>query len=214
MSREITSADKALARQAQGKQLAGKKLTRQETQALARVRKQMEEEARWQHYGSIPKGHYCKLAGRQQKVVDEQARRYDLPLIGPNCNLAQVLSRFHDLLAQWGPRMLQAEEESEMLGGETSPALERWREEKFLLARIERREKERRLIPIDLLNRYMQLFASQLRTFGERLQKHYGPAALDAWHEHLEAMETIQSEFLDAQETETEVDDPDSTEED
>jgi len=44
------------------------------------------------------KGIFCAYAGRQQKVIDEQADRYDLPIDGPTVDLNDAIRAYHDLI--------------------------------------------------------------------------------------------------------------------
>src|SRR5688572_5463187 len=92
----------ALLNQALAKKRAGQKLKREEQRAIAKFQSDSDEAARWQHYGQVPKKHYVRLSGRQHKVLDEQAVLYDLPLGDPTIDLAKVLRRFHDILAEHG----------------------------------------------------------------------------------------------------------------
>ena len=92
--------DQQLAREAIEKQRAGETPTARQQAALRKLEKQREEEQRWRLYQHLPKRDYCELAGRQPKVVNEQADRYKLPLRGRELDLAHVLRAFHDLLAE------------------------------------------------------------------------------------------------------------------
>lgn len=48
----------------------------------------------------LPKGKYCDLAGRQHKLIDDAARRYDLPIGTSTINLYRAIKSLHDLIAQ------------------------------------------------------------------------------------------------------------------
>ena len=67
-----------------------------------------------------------------------------------------------------------------------SPALERYRAEKALLAKMEREEKEGSLIPRDLIRQGFTRVASRLRQAGEILLREYGPSAADVLNRALD----------------------------
>jgi hypothetical protein len=48
----------------------------------------------------MSKKDYCRLSGVQRKVIDEQAIRYGLPIDGSEIDLAELLTKFHRLLAK------------------------------------------------------------------------------------------------------------------
>jgi phage terminase Nu1 subunit (DNA packaging protein) len=177
MGRTPTNEDRQLAVSAAGKKRAGQTLTRPEERALRRVQAFQDEQDRWRHYAAIPKGHYCKLSARQQKVVDEQARRYGLPVLGEQIDLAAVLVRFHDLLRDHGDKIVSGDEEDELLQGPNSPALERWRNERAKIARMERLELQGQLLPREVVRRSLQIIAQQISSLGEKLHRDFGPTA-------------------------------------
>jgi hypothetical protein len=77
-----------------------------------------------------------------------------------------------------------------LLTGPASPALERYREEKALLAKLDRQDREKSLLPRDQARVSLGRCASILRNAGETLQKQFGPAALEILNEALEDFET------------------------
>jgi len=79
-------------------------LTQAEREVLKRHEKQKEERLRWQYYRSIPQKHWRAMSGRQTKVINEQAARYDIPFGGATIDLPAVVKRFHDFLAERTPR--------------------------------------------------------------------------------------------------------------
>jgi hypothetical protein len=76
----------------------GKKLTQAQARDLAWYDKQATEDTITAALGAIPKGVFCQLAGRQQKVIDEQADRYDLPIDGPTIDMFAAIKAYHDLI--------------------------------------------------------------------------------------------------------------------
>ena len=66
------------------------------------------------------------MAGRQTKVLHDQADLYGFPLRGPSIDLPAFVRFFHDWLAR-NKNVLRAVGEDPM-SGPPSPALEKWRE--------------------------------------------------------------------------------------
>lgn len=160
-----------------------KELSHAEAAALKRHEKEKEERLRWQYYKSIPQKHWRSMSGRQTKVLNEQAARYGIPFGGPTINLPDVVRALHDFLATNAHRL---SEDDPMMSGPGSPALERYREERALLARLDRMQRESALIPRDEVRTSFSRIAAVLRTAGEALQRDFGPGAAELLHEALE----------------------------
>jgi hypothetical protein len=73
-----------------------------------------------------------------------------------------------------------------LLAGADSPALERYREERAKIARLDRLEREGSLVNREYVLRGLQRCASHIRGAGERLQAAFGPEALEILEEALE----------------------------
>lgn len=183
--------DQDLARKAIEARRRGERPKAAELAALRRVEKAREEATRWAYYDSIPRNHYEQLSGRQRKVLNEQAVRYGLPIGAKIVKLSELLPAFHAFFAKHGRRILDCIDDP-LLGGGDSPALERYRNEKAILAKLERQEKQRRLLPRDLIHEALMRTASILRKTGELLHKNHGP---DAGRLLAEALEDCQREF-------------------
>ncbi|MEZ6072261.1 MAG: hypothetical protein R3C10_18880 [Pirellulales bacterium] len=167
---------------------AGEKLTKSEQQTLRRYEKQQEEDRRWQYYASIPQKHWRQMSGRQTKVINEQAKRYGIPFGGASINLADVVRALHDFLAENAWKLSQ--DEALLAGdGSSSPALERYREERALLARLDRLEREEQLVARDQVREGLARIAGLLRTAGETLERRHGAEAADVLREALEEAE-------------------------
>jgi hypothetical protein len=173
--------DRKLAGEAYKKVLEGKELTSREQQALKKHEKEKEERLRWQFYASIPQKHWRQMSGRQTKVINEQAERYGIPFGGATINLSAVVRGLHDFLADNAVKL--AKDEDELLQGSGSPALERYREERAAMARLDRLEREGSLLPRDDVREALGRVATMLRTAGETLQRQFGPAAGDILYE-------------------------------
>ncbi len=177
--------DKDLAARAYRKVMSGEQPTAQERAALRRYETEQEETRRWQYYESIPQKHWRQMSGRQTKVLNEQAERYGIPCGGRTINLPNVVRALHDFLAA-NARKLAAEDD-EMLGsGVPSPALERYREERAKLARLDRLERERVLVPRDEVREGLGRIAAIIRSAGEALQRQFGASAVDLLYEALD----------------------------
>jgi phage terminase Nu1 subunit (DNA packaging protein) len=171
---QIEPAEREILPAAIRKTRAGEKLTAAEKAALKRFRQISEEADRWRFYATIPKKHWVKLSGRQHKVLDDQAGRYGVPILGSQIDLAAVARWLHDFLAR-NARKLAPEEK--LLEGDSDWA-EKYRKERALLLRLERREREGHLVSRDKSDQCWSRVAGVIRRAGETLQRQFGAAAL------------------------------------
>src|SRR4051794_36283760 len=88
------------------------------------------------------------MSGRQAKVINEQAERYGLAFGGPTIDLPRFVRTLHDFLAKNALKLARDDDEL-MQCAPSSPALERYREERAALARLDRLEREGVLMPRD-----------------------------------------------------------------
>jgi hypothetical protein len=181
------AADKALVSRAYKKVLEGAELSAPERAALKRHEKEKEERLRWTYYGSIPQKHWREMSGRQAKVINEQAVRYNLPFSGAAINLPAVVRALHDFLADNAVKL--AKDDDDLMQGSGSPALERYREERAALARLDRLERQQKLLPRDTAREALGRIAANLRAAGESLQRQFGPAAVEILYEALDDAE-------------------------
>lgn len=177
--------DAPIVARAYQKVMARQDLTRDERQALKRHEKAKEERLRWQYYRSIPQKHWRQMSGRSTKVLNEQAERYGLPVGGPTIDLPRLARSLHDFLAE-NALKLATEDDPLLQGGSSSPTLERYREERAALARLDRLEREGALLPREQVRACMGRIAALIRTSGESLQRQFGPNALDILSEALD----------------------------
>lgn len=182
--------DRDLVQSAYRKVMNGQELTKQERAALKRHERDKEERLRWQHYASIPQKHWKEMSGRQAKVINEQAVRYEIPFGGPTVNLPAVVRAFHDFLADNAVKL--ARDDDVMLQGNGSPALERYREERAAMAGMDRRERERQLLPRDEAREALGRIAAILRGAGETLERQFGSEAAGVL---IDAMDDAQREL-------------------
>lgn len=179
-----SSLDRRQAAEAYKKVLAGQELTVREQTALKRFEKEKEERLRWQYYASIPQKHWRDMSGRQAKVINEQALRYDIPFGGATISLPAVVRSIHDFLADNAHKL--AQDDDALLQGAGSPALERYREERALIARLDRLEREGQLLPRDEVRVALGRIAAIVRSAGDTLQRQFGQAAADILLEALD----------------------------
>jgi hypothetical protein len=175
---------------------AGKPLTREQMRAAAAAERQERERITEIVLRELPKGAYCRLAGRQQKVIDEAASRYGLPLLGPTVNLFEAVKTFHDMVARYGQRMLEKRDEdleTEKLRAEIQVLKHRRR-----LMDAQLREKRNQWIPRRELREMMTWLAAQIHRFGERLKRDHGNGAADALNELLQTLAVAVENSKDA----------------
>lgn len=79
--------------------LRGETLSRTQIRDVTWYEKLQRRQIVAEYVRAIPKGEYCDLTGRQQKLVDDAARNYDLPIGGSTIDLADALTAMHDLIA-------------------------------------------------------------------------------------------------------------------
>ena len=176
--------DGELVARAYRKVMDRQELTQSERNALKRHEKDKEERLRWQYYRSIRQKHWRQMSGRQTKVINEQAARYGIPFGGAKIDLPAVIRAMHDFLADNAVKL--ARNEDDLLAGPGSPALERYREERAAIARLDRLEREGALVSRDEVRTSFGRVAAILRTAGDALQRQFGPAAVEVLYEALE----------------------------
>jgi hypothetical protein len=176
--------DKELAQKAVRKVMAGERPTAKEAAALRRHEAEQEEVRRWQYYEAIPQKHWREMSGRQTKVLNEQAERYGIPFGGRTICLPRVVKAFHDFLAKNARKL--AEEDDPLLNSDVaSPALERYREERAAMARLDRLEREGQLVARADVREGLGRVAAILRAAGDGLLQQFGPEAVELLNESL-----------------------------
>jgi hypothetical protein len=195
--------DGAAVAQAYRKLMDRKELTKQERRLLKRHEKDKEERLRWQYYDSIPQKHWRQMSGRQAKVINEQATRYGIPFDGPTVSLSGVVRALHNFLTDNAQKL--ARDEDLLMQGSGSLALEEYRQERAKLARLDRLERERQLIPRDEARAALGRTAAILRSAGDALQRQFGTPAVEILFEALDdCQREIEHSFGDGQQQEPE----------
>ncbi len=205
--REIALEKSEVVARAYRKIMNGQKdgLSREEETALKHHEKEKEERLRWQYYDSIPQKHWRAMSGRQAKVLIEQASRYGIPFGAATVSLPKVIRALHDFLADNKHKL--ARDDDDMLNGPASPALERYREERALMARLQRLEREGELLPRDLVRQSLSKTATLIRTAGESLQRQYGDGAAELLYEAISDAESEIERFFSERHSEDSVSD-------
>ena len=85
-----------------------------------------------------------------------------------------------------GPAVPRDEDEALVFGGSDSPALERLRDEKAKIAKLDREEREGQLMPLDAVQQVLTAVAARLQNLGETLQRDFGPEASRVLNEAIE----------------------------
>jgi hypothetical protein len=169
--------DATLARAALQKQQRGERPTREERGALRRVQRSRDDELRREHFATVRKGEWQRWSGRQQKVLNEQAARYGIPIGGAEISLPDVARWLHDFLAKNAHKLAAGDADDPAMAGVASPGLERYR-----LAHAERerlalaRELAQTIVRRDLREGHARI-ASVLRKANEALLRQFGAAA-------------------------------------
>ncbi len=158
--------DRELATAALEKRRLGQQPNAREVAALRRVERQRDELLRWEHYRSIPQKHWREMAGRQAKVINEQARTYGIPFDGASIDLPAVVAALHDFLAKNARRLAGGEHGAASM---QSQAIDRYRQERARMARLARRTREGQLIERAKAHEDLAHLASILRRAGETL---------------------------------------------
>ena len=182
--------DADLVSRAYRKVMDRQELTKPERAALKRHEREKEERLRWQYYADVPQKHWRQMSGRQAKVLNEQAQRYGIPFGGSTINLPAVVRALRDFLADNAQKL--ARDDDPLMQGTGSPALERYREERAAMARLDRLEREQKLIPRDAARESLGRIAAILRGAGDTLQREFGSAAVEILYE---ALDDSQSEI-------------------
>src|SRR5262245_53744773 len=200
------SADSQTVKVAYLKVMRGEELTKTEQATLKRHERVKEERLRAKYYASIPQKDWARMSGRQAKVLNEQAARYGIPVGGPTIDLNKVARAIHDFFAANAGKL--SREDEELMQGPASPALEAYREERAKIAKIQREQLQRQLVPREEVRQHLARIAMILRSAGDTLQRSFGAEAVEILYEALEDAEReIEHAFGDGRE-DTSVDQP------
>ncbi len=183
------------ARRAQVKLLEGTKaLTAQEKADIAWIERSDAAFVIDLFLKKCPKGEYCRLAGRQNKVIDDAARLYGFPVGGPEVNLYDAVKALHDFVAAHGARVrssVEHEDDREELEKEKLrkqiAGIELDNEHKHIDLEHARGD----AIPKATLRDSLAALQARIRSFGQRLRRDQkNPEFVEAWNQFLEELAT------------------------
>ena len=192
---DASAADAEVLAAAMRKVINHQELNKAERAAL----KRHERRCSWSTFGWRPDiSRQCwkeeRLRRKFYKSIPQKAARYGIPFGGPTVDLFAVARALHDFLADHAQKL--ARDDDALMQGSGSPALERYREERALIARLERLERETKLLPRDDVRDALQRIASILRGAGDTLERQFGHAAAEILHEALDdAQREVQRTF-------------------
>lgn len=173
------------------RQLRGEFVTVAQVKLLDRWTKKQFEAIREASLRELPKGIYCQLAGRQNKVVDEFGIRYDVPLTGPTVNLAEVVRLLHS-------RVSELAEAARPFLDSSDAELHREK----LRREIQKLERQSEVLKIDIQTRLNELvsktsvrerlewLSGKMQALGARLHRIAGSDAQRALNEFLDDLAT------------------------
>ena len=178
--------DCALANTALQKLESGEKPTARESAALGKRERESHADYLCDILHKIPKKYWIAGSGRQSSQVNRQAQRYGIPIGGATIDLHAVAHWLHDFLAKNATKLARAEDDP-LLSGEATPWLEKYRKERALLARLERKEREGELLPREKVHEFVTELATILRGASDRLERRFGAGALEIINEALDS---------------------------
>lgn len=187
--------DEDLALVALRKTKEGKRPTRIEAAALDRVEERREREIGQRWVWHIPKSVYKAWAGgawengpggrpRPDQTIDRQHDNYGLPAKGATVSLPEVIHWLHDFLAENSAKLSRrSDEDDDLMQGEATPALERYRAAKADLAELELQDRRSQTIDRAEMHEKLAKSAATLRRVGEDLERTFGVEALEIYND-------------------------------
>lgn len=168
---EATAEDLALAKAGKKRKDAGKQPTKAQHFAMERVAKIEDDRLRHDIYATIPKRHWAEMSGRQNKILDDQAARYGLPVNKPVISLHEVVAWLHEFLATHAVAIAF---EKGTRGSRKDDPLEKLKAEKLA---IQIAVMNRELVPVDEFRDNLEPFCASMRRAGETLRRVFGEDA-------------------------------------
>lgn len=168
------------------KQLRGQALNGKETGILEKWNRDFTRAVLVEGLRSVPKGIYCQMAGRQQKVIDEFAARYDLPIGSDRIDLFLVLNSFHSRVSELAAasRPYQDIDDAELQREKLRQEIVKLQKQSDTLS-IDISTKLAELIPKAIVVERLEWLSGRLRAFGSQLHRIAGPTAQEALNEFL-----------------------------
>lgn len=171
------------------RQLRSEKITAKDTLFLRRWQQETNQAICNEFIRAIPKGVYCQLAGRQQKVIDEFGARYDLPLLGPSIDLFAVIKTMHSRISELAAaaRPYQDADEAELHREKLRQEIQKLERQSEVL-RIDIQTRMSELVSREQVTDRLEWLSGQLQSLGARLYRVGGTESQIALNEFLEAM--------------------------
>jgi hypothetical protein len=173
------------------KQLRGEPTTAAATKHLDKWNRNLFESIREQSLRSLPKGVYCGLAGRQQKVVDEFGVRYDVPLIGPTVDLFAVIQTLHSRISELAAaaRPFQDADDAELHREKLRQEIKKLERQSEQLT-IDIRTKLAELVRKEDVREKLAWLSGKMQSLGARMHRIAGEEGTRALNEFLEDVAT------------------------
>ncbi len=134
----------------------------------------------------IKKGDWCRWSGRQHKVVNEQAKRYDAPIGGPTIDVAELAQWLHDFLAENALRLRDGGD-SEISQTELDRAKLRQSTARADALELANEVRRGELVPREHVRRGFEVIAAQFRELGDKLGRQLSKKPADKAHQLLES---------------------------
>lgn len=167
--------------------LRGEPVTAAAQKQLDKWNKTFFESVREQSLRSLPKGVYCSLAGRQQKVVDEFGVRYDVAITGPVIDLYAVIQTLHSRVSELAAaaRPYQDADDAELHREKLRQEIKKLERQSEQLS-IDIRTKLSELVRRDDVREKLTWLSGKLQSLGARLHRVAGEEGQRALNEFLE----------------------------
>lgn len=172
------------------RQARGEKITKAQEARIRGYDARIAEQTIDRFLTAVPKGVYCELAGRQQKVVDEFAERYEVPCGESTIDLYAALSSLHTRVSEFAAAArlnmdaYSAELEREKLRQQIGKLD---KEQARLKIEIEKHMDQ--LIARSDIRAGMEWLSAKLRTLGTQLYRTAGQDGLDCLNQFLREFE-------------------------
>lgn len=167
--------------------LRGEPVTAAAQKQLDKWNKTFFESVREQSLRSLPKGIYCSLAGRQQKVVDEFGIRYDVAITGPVIDLFAVIQTLHSRISELAAaaRPYQDADDAELHREKLRQEIKKLERQSEQLS-IDIKTKLAELVRRDDVREKLTWLSGKLQSLGARLHRVAGEEGQRALNEFLE----------------------------
>ncbi len=170
--------------------IRGDKLTERQQRALDFVDREDKERMRNEILGKFPKREYLSIIRRSQKALDEQALKFDLPILrGDTIDLTEVIEAFHELLADVADRLGKEPEDRNALECEKLRAQIAQMNHRTELLKLDFARENADSIHRAEVRRRLAWISDNLRQFGTMIGVQYGKGAQKLLNDLLAKME-------------------------